>query len=450
MLKFLIFASALVYLVNGATKVDIKISYDGDKPELHLQLKGLKDINIHHVTFYYSVNGHKFHVKAAPVGNTWLANEELSDEDYFSVSAHAELSEKSGVVHWTDSSSLGSINPALGGMEYVEATKLPSRQIRAAVIFRDDFNDFSTSRWTPVVSAYGGYNGEFQVYTPSDKNIFARNGKLYIKPTLTTDDPRYDEYSLKHGTMNLDTMYPGYKCTIKANYGCYREGKYGILPTVMSGRLNSVATMKYGTVEVRAKIPQGDWIWPAIWMMPKYNNYGGWPKSGEIDIMESRGNQGSYGVGSVSSTLHWGPDSGRNQFMRTHGKKQNANWHNQYHTWKLVWTPDHLTTYIDDQQIMRIDPGSNFWQFGQLGDSNSNIWKSGNKMAPFDQEFYMILNVAVGGTSGFFPDNVANKPWNDKVAPADINFWNNRNSWLPSWNGDNTALKIDYVEFKSL
>lgn len=62
----------------------------------------------------------------------------------------------------------------------------------------------------------------------------------------------------------------------------------------MSGKLTTAKSFSitYGRVQVRAKLPKGNWLWPAIWMLPRYNEYGGWPASGEIDIMESRGNEG--------------------------------------------------------------------------------------------------------------------------------------------------------------
>ncbi|GFN77511.1 beta-1,3-glucan-binding protein, partial [Plakobranchus ocellatus] len=241
-------------------------------------------------------------------------------------------------------------------------------------------------------------NWEFQVYTNDPKNVFTTNGNLYLQPTLTVDDQRFDENFLRNGKMDMTQLF-GY-CTQSGNYGCVREGKYGLLPPVMSGKLKSVPTLRYGIVEVRARIPQGDWLWPAIWMMPKYARYGNWPRSGEIDIMESRGNKGDIGIGTVTSTLHWGPSPNENKYYLTHGDKKSSSWANSFHTWRLEWTPDHLTTFVDNQQIMRITP--NFWQKG--GFSGGNIWASGEKMAPFDQEFYLILNVAVGGTNGFFPD----------------------------------------------
>jgi beta-glucanase (GH16 family) len=90
-------------------------------------------------------------------------------------------------------------------------------------------------------------------------------------------------------------------------------GNATIVPPTRSGRINTKkgATIKYGRVEVVAKLPQGDWLWPAIWMLPVEETYGPWPASGEIDILESRGNNRTYEQGGnniASSTLHWGPD----------------------------------------------------------------------------------------------------------------------------------------------
>ncbi|XP_005103023.2 beta-1,3-glucan-binding protein [Aplysia californica] len=94
-------------------------------------------------------------------------------------------------------------------------------------------------------------------------------------------------------------------------------------------------------------------------------------------------------------------------------------------------------------------PSGGFWQKG--GFSGNNIW-GGNKMAPFDQEFYMIFNVAVGGTNGFFPDGnhyPTTKRWKNSSPHAAEDFWTKRSTWNGSWQGDNVAMIIDYVEFKS-
>merc|ERR1712241_628924 len=113
----------------------------------------------------------------------------------------------------------------------------------------------------------------------------------------------------------------------------------------------------------------------------------------------------------------------------TNAQKQNHqfhhNWHANFHIWKLEWTPDHIITSIDGKQILNVNPGNSFGDFGGFG--GNSIWKDGGKMAPFDQEFYVILNVAVGGTGGFFPDgqsyNGAQKPWSNRSPNAAEDFW---------------------------
>ncbi|KAK7498943.1 hypothetical protein BaRGS_00009752 [Batillaria attramentaria] len=326
-------------------------------------------------------------------------------------------------------------------------TTMGPRRTRA-VVFRDDFNGAHVDKgnWNYEVSMYGGMNWEFQVYVPDESNVYTRNGHLWIKPTLTADDPRFNEGFLHNGVMDMQQIWG--ECTQSANYGCHREGKNGLLPPIMSGKIFSKPTLRYGTVEVRARIPRGDWIWPAIWMMPKDSHYGGWPRSGEIDIMESRGNM-QHGVSQVSSTLHWGSSWDANHYSQTHGEKNSANWATGWHTWRLEWTPDHLTTFVDNQQIMRVDPGAGgFCRFGPV---NPCPWSSGEKMAPFDQPFYMIFNVAVGGTNGFFPDGLwSNKPWSNNSPHAADDFYAHKNEWYSTWHGDDVAMWIDWVEFRSL
>jgi hypothetical protein len=110
------------------------------------------------------------------------------------------------------------------------------------------------------------------------------------------------------GSCTADQTSPAYniECSIKSNITART-----IINPVRSARLTTKGTKSilYGRVEVTAKLPQGDWLWPAIWMMPEDSVYGTWPLSGEIDIMESRGNDRSYagkGRNSFMSTLHWG------------------------------------------------------------------------------------------------------------------------------------------------
>jgi len=255
-----------------------------------------------------------------------------------------------------------------------------------------------------------------------------------------------------NGKMDMNELFG--TCTQSARWGCSREGKYGMLPSVMSGKVKSIPTLRFGTVEVRARIPRGDWLWPAIWMMPKHSKYGGWPASGEIDIMESRGNPGIKGVNHVSSTMHWGPTPGQNKYYLTGGEKTSDKaWSDDFHTWRLDWTRDAINTYVDGELVNSVSPqGGSFWNWG--GFPGRNIWGD-NKMAPFDEEFYVIFNVAVGGTNGFFPENMkstngAGKPWSNNSPTASQNFWEKRSEWRDTWQGDKAALIVDYIEVRSL
>lgn len=338
--------------------------------------------------------------------------------------------------------------------------------------FRDDFNALDSSIWKPETSLYGSSDWEFQAYTSNPKNVFVENGILYLKPTLTTETLGITEDHLT-GKVNYSWDL-GSDCTRMERtaeqgcdpsnaqtsgcvFPCGRSSKDGILPPVMSAMIstkNSVS-MKYGKLEVRAKLPKGDWIWPAIWLLPKTETYGIWPRSGEIDLMESRGNQPSDavpGFNQFGSTLHWGNDFREDvkTFPSTHADSQPIS--DDFHTYGLRWTPDAIITYLDDPlNIVMSVPMTKFAsQFTSLA-GVSNLWSNQCPNAPFDQEFYLIFNVAVGGVSGYFPDSMPNKPWKNSDSEVYKEFWNGRASWYSTWDstGYNDALAIDWVQLDS-
>jgi hypothetical protein len=113
------------------------------------------------------------------------------------------------------------------------------------------------------------------VYSNTRDNSYVRGGILYIRPTLTND--RFGDNFVETGTLSLLGGSPADECTNPSFYGCERAGGGGnVINPVMSARLRTVHsfTFRYGKVEVRAKLPAGDWLWPAIWMLPRYNSYG--------------------------------------------------------------------------------------------------------------------------------------------------------------------------------
>jgi beta-glucanase (GH16 family) len=191
-------------------------------------------------------------------------------------------------------------------------------------------------------------------------------------------------------------------------------------------------------------------------MLPRYNEYGQWPASGEIDIMESRGNRNypkEFGGGpeSFGSTLHWGPDFFTNQFEKTHKvyTHTNGDLADDFHTYGLYWDQDRLYTYIDDPSNIVLDVNikeQDFWTRGGFNPAYDNPWQNGSRSAPFDTEYYLIINLAVGGTANYFPDGVAGKPWSNMSPNAVNQFYDAKGQWYPTWNGEESALKIDSVK----
>lgn len=135
---------------------------------------------------------------------------------------------------------------------------------------------------------------------------------------------------------------------------------------------------KYCKVEVRAKVPSGRGTWPAIWMLPTENTYGGWPKSGEIDIMEHVG----FNPDTVFSTVH---TAAFNHTIGTQvGKKTGLpTATTEYHVYTTEWNENEIKSYVD---------GEHYFTFTNNGE--------GFEAWPFDQPFHLILNLAIGGGLG--------------------------------------------------
>ncbi|KAI0174599.1 beta-1,3-glucan-binding protein [Pestalotiopsis sp. NC0098] len=314
------------------------------------------------------------------------------------------------------------------------------------VLQEDWSNGIDSKVWTKEVQVGGFGNGEFEETTGGDENVYVKDGNLVIMPTLQ-DSALIDKDSvidlLKDGTCTSTTVSDCYAVTNTTT------GNATIVPPTKSGRLNTKAgaTIKYGRVEVTAKLPQGDWLWPAIWMMPVTDTYGVWPRSGEIDIMESRGNNHSYAQGGnniISSALHWGPNQANDGWWRTNVKRPalHSTYSDGFNTFGLEWSEKYLFTYVNSRllQVLYTNFDESLWDRGNFptADSNGtridNPWaSSGDESAPFDQKFYLILNVAVGGTNGWFEDGASGKPWLDASPNAKKDFWNSQDTWYPTW-----------------
>jgi beta-glucanase (GH16 family) len=150
---------------------------------------------------------------------------------------------------------------------------------------------------------------------------------------------------------------------------------------------------KYGRFEARMKLPPGQGIWPAFWMLAQDSPYGGWAASGEIDIMEGV-NLGAAGGNRIYGTIHFGgefPDNlevGESYVVATDVTSE-------FHVYAVEWDPTEIRWYVDDILY-----------------AVQNSWSStgGDFPAPFDNPFYLIFNVAVGGNFPGLPDATTEFP----------------------------------------
>ncbi len=141
---------------------------------------------------------------------------------------------------------------------------------------------------------------------------------------------------------------------------------------------------KYGRIQVRAKLPEGRGLWPAIWMMPTENKFGGWPHSGEIDIMEYVGYQPNI----VHSALHTSAYNGMDG-NNHHKSLEYPTLEDNFKVFELIWEPGKITTYIDGFEIFKYVYMPQF-----------NLAYEAKEVFPFFEKFFLIINVAVGGSWG--------------------------------------------------
>lgn len=253
-------------------------------------------------------------------------------------------------------------------------------------IWQDEFSDetLDPEKWNIEQNCWGGGNHELQCYVNDKRTISVANGVLSLTalkeqgtgPTFPKSHPNYD---------------PAQTST----------------KSFISGRINSKskAAFTYGRFEIRAKLPQGQGSWPAIWMLPEENRYGPWPESGEIDIMEavnlgarSDDNDASYEgkpETRVHGTLHYGTRPPKNVYTgKPYRLDDERSPSSGFHVYRLDWKKDEISWYVDGVLYSTQYPqmtGSDGW-FSQ---PEGNTRRPDN--APFNHPFHLLLNVAVGG-----------------------------------------------------
>jgi beta-glucanase (GH16 family) len=147
----------------------------------------------------------------------------------------------------------------------------------------------------------------------------------------------------------------------------------------------------YGRFDIRAKLPYGQGIWPAIWMLPTENIYGGWAASGEIDIVELLGQEPNV----IYGTIHYGGSWPKNVHSGDSYQLSEGDFSDEFHIFSLQWEPGEIRWYVDGEHYQ-----------------TQTKWTTENGVfpAPFDQSFHLILNVAVGGNWPGAPDETTTFP----------------------------------------
>lgn len=208
-------------------------------------------------------------------------------------------------------------------------------------IFLDEFDSGTqpdtVNNWTYEIWNPGHVNNELQSYTNSTANSWIQDGKLFIK-------------AIRSGE-----AWTSARLQTRNKHDCL-----------------------YARVEASIKLPTGRGTWPAFWMMPTDSLYGGWPDSGEIDIMEYVG----YDPYRIYATIHCDRYNGMDQNQQG-GNITSGDCSTAFHKYAVEWYPDRLDFYFDDIK---------YFTYKNLGISWS-FW-------PYNADFYVILNLAIGGNWG--------------------------------------------------
>lgn len=219
-----------------------------------------------------------------------------------------------------------------------------------SLLWSDEFDGttLDESIWNREKREPGWTNNELQEYTDSNDNIFVRDGKLVLKAIKTEKDGK-DYYT--SGKVNSQNKKP----------------------------------FTYGKVVVSAKAPAGKGLWPAVWMMPEDESfYGQWPKCGEIDIMEVLG----HDLSTAYCTIHYGEPHAEQQDTIT------GNFGEGFHEYSVEWEPGEIRWYVDNTEVLVV----NDW-FSAVDGEDEKPYP-----APFNQPFFVQLNLAVGGNWPGDPD----------------------------------------------
>lgn len=233
-------------------------------------------------------------------------------------------------------------------------------------VFKDEFNKranapVDTSKWTPEIGGGGWGNQELQYYTNNIENVsHDGQGSLVIKAI---------------------------KLTPPLNLNCwYGQCQYASARLITKNKFDR----KYGRFEARIKIPRGQGMWSAFWMLGNDIDKVGWAQCGEIDIMESIGREPATAYGTVHGPGYSGADGIGGSYKLANGQK----FADDFHIYATEWSENKIAFYVDGKLFKTITPQD----------------LPPGKQWVFDHPFFMILNLAIGGPWGGEPDATTRFP----------------------------------------
>jgi len=247
---------------------------------------------------------------------------------------------------------------SLTGSTFTTARKTPKWKL----VWQDEFNApnhslIDSSKWTAETGGSGWGNRELQYYTSRIDNAFLANGSLNIKALK-------EQFK---GPDNITRDYTSARLITK----------------------NHFATA-YGRFEARIKVPFGQGIWPAFWLLGDDIDKVHWPRCGEIDIMENIGKE----PGIIHGTIHGPGYSGSLSISSSYSLKENKKFSDDFHLFAVEWEPGVIRFYCDDKNYKTIAPAD---------------LPAGTKWV-YDHPFFILLNVAIGGNWPGTPDNTIQFP----------------------------------------
>jgi beta-glucanase (GH16 family) len=230
-------------------------------------------------------------------------------------------------------------------------------------VWQDEFDgpagaSFDRTKWVPVVNGEGGGNQERQFYTDGENTKLDGDGHLVITARREPESTRECWYG---------------KCVYT------------------SGRINTkgLFAQLYGRFEARIRVPRGQGVWPAFWMLG-VDDAKGWPECGEIDIMENIGKEPAL----VHGTVHGPGYSGAGGVGHPTALPSGAAYADDFHVYAVEWRPEEIMWFVDGKQYFRVTPAE---------------LPAGKKWV-FDHPHYLLLNFAVGGGWPGDPDDSTTFP----------------------------------------